>query len=56
VIKLVREFTCLGLKEAKDLVEGAPEILKENAAMSDAIKIKRALEAAGATVSLLAPE
>jgi large subunit ribosomal protein L7/L12 len=41
VIKLVREFTGLGLKECKDLVEGAPKILKEHVAMSEAIEIKR---------------
>ena len=52
VIEEVRALTGLGLKEAKDLVEGAPEILKEDIAMSDAIKIKRVLEGAGATVTL----
>jgi large subunit ribosomal protein L7/L12 len=53
VIKQVRALTGLGLMEAKDLVEGAPEILKLDVAISDAIKIKRALEGVGATVSLI---
>jgi ribosomal protein L7/L12 len=52
VIKQVRALTGLGLKEAKDLVEAAPTILKEHIALADAIEIKRALEAAGATVTL----
>jgi ribosomal protein L7/L12 len=55
VIKLVRALTGLGLKESKDLVERAPTPLKELVAMSDANEIKRALEAAGATVTLLEP-
>jgi ribosomal protein L7/L12 len=53
VIKKVRDLTGWDLKEAKDLVEGAPEILKVDVAMSDAIKIKRALEGVGATVLLI---
>jgi ribosomal protein L7/L12 len=52
VIKHVREFTGSGLKEAKDLVEAAPKILKEHVAMSDATEIGRALQAVGATVTL----
>ena len=52
VIKAVREATELGLKEAKDLVDGAPTTIKENVAKEDAEKIKAALEAAGATVEL----
>ncbi len=53
VIKEIRALTGLGLKESKDLVEAAPTILKENVALADAIKIMRALEGAGATVTLL---
>ncbi len=52
VIKIVREITGLGLKEAKDLVEGAPKILKEKLKKEDADKIKAQLEEAGATVTL----
>jgi len=52
VIKEVRALTGLGLKESKDLVEAAPTILKEDVALAEAIEIKRALEAAGATVTL----
>jgi len=52
VIKIVREITGLGLKEAKDLVEGAPKPLKEKVAKADAEKIKAQLEEAGATVTL----
>jgi ribosomal protein L7/L12 len=55
VIKEIAALTGLGLKEAKDLVEAAPTILKEHVALADAIKIKRALEAVGATVTLLEP-
>ncbi len=47
VIKAVREVTQLGLKEAKDLVEGAPKTLKEGVSKDDAKKIKEAVEAAG---------
>ena len=52
VIKAVREATGLGLKEAKDLVDGAPKTLKENVAKEEADKMKADLEAAGATVEL----
>ena len=52
VIKIVREITGLGLKEAKDIVEGAPKVLKEAAAKEEAEKIKAQLEEAGATVTL----
>ena len=52
VIKEVRVITGLGLKEAKDLVEGAPKTVKEAASKDDADKIKKQLEAAGATVEL----
>jgi len=52
VIKVVREITGLGLKDAKDLVEGAPKILKEGVSKEDAEKIKEQLTAAGATVTI----
>jgi large subunit ribosomal protein L7/L12 len=52
VIKVVREITNLGLKEAKDLVEGAPKSVKENIAKEEAEAIKKKLEDAGAKVSL----
>ena len=52
VIKEVRTITGLGLKEAKDLVEGAPKPVLEKAKKEDAEKAKEALEAAGATVTL----
>jgi len=52
VIKEVRAITGLGLKEAKDLVEGAPKTVKEGANKADAEKIKAQLEAAGAKVEL----
>jgi len=52
VIKEVRAITGLGLKEAKDLVEGAPKPVKEGVAKADAEKIKAQLEAAGAKVDL----
>ncbi len=52
VIKEVRAITGLGLKEAKDLVEGAPKTVKEGANKADADKIKAQLEAAGAKVEL----
>ena len=48
VIKAVREITGLGLKEAKDLVEGAPKAVKEGAAKAEAEDLKKKLEAAGA--------
>jgi large subunit ribosomal protein L7/L12 len=52
VIKVVREITNLGLKEAKDLVEGAPKPVKENIAKDEAEAIKKKLEEGGAKVSL----
>ncbi|MDR0931680.1 MAG: 50S ribosomal protein L7/L12 [Victivallales bacterium] len=52
VIKVVRELTGLGLKEAKDLVEGAPKSLKEAIAKDEAEKIKKQLEEAGAKVEV----
>ena len=52
VIKEVRAITGLGLKEAKDLVEGAPKNVKENAPKAEAEEIKKKLEAAGAAVEL----
>jgi len=51
-IKVVRAITGLGLKEAKDLVEGAPKDVKEGATKEEAEKIKKDLEAAGATVEI----
>ena len=52
VIKEVRAITGLGLKEAKDLVEGAPKTLKESATKDEAAKIKKLLEENGATVEV----
>ena len=52
VIKEVRAITGLGLKEAKDLVEGAPKPVKEGVSKADAEKFKKSLETAGATVEL----
>ena len=52
VIKVVREITGLGLKEAKEMVEGAPKTLKEGASKDDAEAIKAKLEAAGASVEI----
>ena len=52
VIKVVREITGLGLKEAKELVDGAPKPVKENIAPEEAQQIKAKLEEAGATVEL----
>ncbi len=52
VIKVVREATGLGLKEAKDLVDNAPKVLKEAAAKAEAEEIKTKLEAEGAKVTL----
>jgi large subunit ribosomal protein L7/L12 len=52
VIKVVRAVTGLGLKEAKDLVDGAPSPVKEGAATEEAESIKGQLEEAGATVEL----
>ncbi|MDP2812713.1 MAG: 50S ribosomal protein L7/L12 [bacterium] len=52
VIKVIREITQLGLKEAKDMVDGAPKLVKENVAKEEAETIKKKLEEAGATVIL----
>lgn len=52
VIKAVREATGLGLKEAKDLVDGAPKSIKENAGKDEAEKIKKQIEEAGGKVAL----
>ena len=52
VIKAIREITGLGLKEAKDLVEGCPKAVKEGVSKEDAEKVKADLEAAGATVEI----
>ena len=52
VIKVVREITGLGLKEAKDLVEGAPKVLKEGVSKEDAEALKTQLEGAGAKVTI----
>ncbi|MBK7228858.1 MAG: 50S ribosomal protein L7/L12 [Ignavibacteriales bacterium] len=52
VIKVVRAHTGLGLKEAKDLVDGAPKTVKEQASKDEAEKIKKELEEAGGTVTL----
>lgn len=53
VIKVVREITQLGLKEAKDLVDGAPKMVKEGVKPEEASEIKKKLEEAGATVNLI---
>jgi len=52
VIKVVREVTGLGLKDAKDLVDAAPKVIKEKVAKADAEAMKKKLEEAGATVNL----
>lgn len=52
VIKVVREVTGLGLKEAKDLVEGAPQNIKEGVSKAEAEELKKKLEEAGASVEL----
>ncbi len=52
VIKAVRTVTSLGLKEAKDLVDGAPQVVKEGISKDEAAEIKKQLEEAGATVEL----
>jgi large subunit ribosomal protein L7/L12 len=52
VIKVVREVTGLGLKEAKDLVDGAPKPVKEGVPRAEAMEMKKTLEEAGATVEL----
>lgn len=53
VIKVVRELTALGLKESKDLVEGAPKAVKEGVSKEDAATMKEKLEAAGATAEVV---
>ena len=52
VIKVIREITALGLKEAKELADGAPSVLKEAVAKEEANEVKTKLEEAGATVTL----
>ncbi|MBI5912855.1 50S ribosomal protein L7/L12 [Candidatus Azambacteria bacterium] len=52
VIKAIREITGLGLKEAKDIADGAPKTVKENVAKAEAEEMKKKLEAAGATAEL----
>ncbi|WP_291354851.1 50S ribosomal protein L7/L12 [Acinetobacter sp. UBA3106] len=52
VIKAVREITGLGLKEAKDMVEGAPSVLKEGVSKEEADELKKKLEETGATVTV----
>ncbi len=52
VIKVVREVTAIGLKEAKDLVDGAPKPIKENVSKAEAEELKKKLEEAGAKVTL----
>jgi large subunit ribosomal protein L7/L12 len=52
IIKVVREVTSLGLKEAKDLVEGAPKLLKEAVSKEEAESIKKKFTEAGATVEI----
>lgn len=52
IIKVVREITGLGLKEAKDVVEGAPKVIKDTAPKAEANEIKKKLEEAGAKVTL----
>ena len=52
VIKVIREFLGCGLKEAKDLVDNTPSVIKENISMKDALAIKAELEGLGATVEI----
>lgn len=52
VIKVLREVTSLGLKEAKDIVDGAPKVVKEGVSKADAEEMKKKLEAAGAKVTI----
>src|ERR1700690_2276180 len=52
VIKVVREVTTLGLKEAKDLVDGAPKTVKENVKKEEAAEIKKKIEEAGGTATI----
>jgi len=53
VIKVIREITSLGLKEAKELADGAPSVVKETVAKDEAEQLKSKLEEAGATVTLI---
>jgi large subunit ribosomal protein L7/L12 len=53
VIKVVREVTALGLKEAKDLVDGAPKTVKENVKKEEAAEIKKKIEEAGGTAEIV---
>ena len=52
VIKVIREITAIGLKEAKDLADGAPSLIKESVGKEEAGEVKKKLEEAGATVTL----
>ena len=52
VIKLIKEITGLGLKESKDIVDGAPKAVKENISLAEAEELKKKLEEAGATVEI----
>ena len=52
VIKVIREITAIGLKEAKDLADGAPSVIKESVGKEEAEEVKKKLEEAGATVTL----
>ena len=52
IIKVIRELTSLGLKEAKEIAEGAPKVIKESAPKAEAEDMKKKLEAAGAKVTL----
>ena len=52
VIKVVRELTGLGLKEAKDLVDGAPKPVKEGVSKAEAVEVKKKIEEAGGSVEL----
>lgn len=52
VIKVIREITSLGLKEAKDFVESAPKVVKESVSKQEAEVLKKKLEAVGATISI----
>ncbi|MFY7842850.1 MAG: 50S ribosomal protein L7/L12 [Rhabdochlamydiaceae bacterium] len=53
IIKVIREITGLGLKEAKDLVEGAPKVIKESTTKADAEDIQKKLDAAGGKVTIV---
>ena len=52
VIKVIREVTSVGLKEAKDMADGAPSVIKEQLSKDEAEEVKKKLEEAGATVTL----